>query len=136
MAAVREGFLKDLSTDEMESAAQRLLKLPSFYRGSYLFEWDWRVASLVDREVGELTEPTNNISTVRRSTGHLLLVDGEQMRQIDGIRVDFDINTNPSNSSQRFGDEHLRSFFERVAVWHEELGSEVFSLIAGAGEER
>ena len=133
LAAVQEGFLREMPTSVMEEIAQRLLKLPRFYCDSMIFEWDWRVASLVERHVGELTEPTNNITTVRRSTGHLLLIPGGQpLRQIDGIRVDFDINTNPGYSAQRFGDVHLRSFFEQAPAWHGSLSSEVFSHMCGS----
>jgi hypothetical protein len=133
LAAVQEGFLRDMSEDVMGEIAERLLKLPQFYCNSSIFEWDWRVASLVERHMAELVELTNNITTVRRSTGHLLLIPGgQQMKQIDGIRVDFDINTNPGNSAQRFGNGHIKSFFEQAPAWHGGLSSEVFSHMSGS----
>lgn len=135
LAAVQEGLLPDLSKRRMNEIAMRLFKLPGTYSKSLPFEWDWRTISLVERSFGGLREPTNTITTIKRWPGTLTIPipsnEGGQKKtqRIDRIRVDFDINTEPSNVVARFDGPHMTDFFKQSASWHKNLSSEIFSFI-------
>jgi len=133
LAAVQEGFLQQMTDEEMSEVATRLFKFPKFYVESLPFEWDWRLASSVRRTIAEFDdEQTNNITSLRRATGHLVLFpNGGEIKQINGIRLDLDINTTALNDKPRFVHKHIESFFSKVVEWHDELGNEIFSLIKG-----
>jgi len=131
LATVQEGLLPDTPTKEMNRIANRLFKFPAIYLKNLPFEWDWRAASQIERPFGGLKEPTNTIATIKRLIGTLPVAkeDGQGEQSFDRIRVDFDINTLPSNVIARFEDSHITSFFEQAPLWHEEFSSEIFSFI-------
>jgi len=133
LAAAQEGFLREMTNEEMVEIASRLFKFPKFYEESSPFEWDWRLASLAQRAVAGSVEETNNITTLRRAASHLLVFpNGAEIKQINGIRLDLDINTTGLNDTARFLSQHIESFFSDVVQWHDELSKEIMSLIKGA----
>lgn len=133
LAAVQEGFLPDMAKTEMDNVAERLFSFPPVYAANRPFEWDWRMASLVERSFGGLKELTNTLTTIKRFAGVILKRDGEQMTElsIDRIRVDFDINTLPTNIIARFDDFHLADFFKQSISWHDKLSTKIFPYILG-----
>jgi hypothetical protein len=133
LAAVQEGLLQIMSSQEMHDIAQRLLRFPDIYEKFTPFEWDWRVVSIVEREFSGIKEPTNTITAVKRIPSYAIQFGGEQPTQTseDRIRIDFDINTLPINTIARFDEQQIHDFFDQAPTWHGELSSEVFSFVFG-----
>jgi len=134
LAAVQEGLLPEMPSSVMEDIARRLFYYPSIFSKYPPFEWDWRLASHIDRLICELIEPTNTLATIKRFSGSLLSGKNDERfrtQTFDKIRVDFDINTIPDNIVGRFEDRHIQDFFEKVHLWHGDFSSEIFSFILG-----
>jgi len=133
LAAVQEGFLKQMDSQEIDKISLRLFNFPHLYKESVPFEWDWRVASLVERQFAEIKEQTNTITTIKRIPSHTIDFSAGQTSQTlsERVRVDFDINTIPLNKIARFGEQEIYGFFDQVHTWHAELSSEIFSFVFG-----
>jgi hypothetical protein len=54
LAAVQEGLLHEMKPEEMEEVAQRLFRLPHTFAQTPTFEWDWRAASRIERQILDL----------------------------------------------------------------------------------
>ena len=122
LAAVQEGLLRELDVDALNEAASRLVKLSPTFQGR-AFEWDWRVASKVQRTFGGLQEDGNTIGSIKRMTG---LFNGTQ--PFDRLRVSTDINTEPNSTEARFNAKQIRAFFGASAEWHDVISNEILQL--------
>jgi hypothetical protein len=129
LAGVQEGLLREMADDEMNGILKRSFRLPSTFSDHLPFEWDWRMASHVERPVNKLREQTNTIVTIKRMLGRFTGHQGGST--FDRIRVDLDINTSPDTVTARFGKAEVRAFFENVSSWHAELGNEISAFIHG-----
>ena len=132
LAAIQEGYLRELDSAQVNHVLNRLLNLPEVYREHLPAEWDWRAIARIERGISDLVEPTNTITTIRRTVGRYIHLGGESPVQVDvdRIRVDFDINTLPTATSARFATNHVHSFFDQATSWHADLSSEVLSFIS------
>ena len=128
LAAVREGLLPEMDIKQIESVANKLLKLPQTFAGNPPFEWDWRVASHIERKFSNRVELTNTIVTAQRRVGAMKLWD-RQESQVDSVRIDLDINTIPANVEARFGGEEVKAFFKYVVEWHDSLEKEIVNFL-------
>ena len=132
LALIQEGLLEEMPEQEMNGIALRLGAQPALYEGQSPFEWDWRQAYHVDRDINGQSEMSNTIATIKRCSGTIRssnLVSSDE-RPFDCIRVDFDINTLPTNDEQRFVSKQVRRFFEEAPGWHEELAAAIQALLA------
>ena len=137
LAGVQEGVLPEKSDDEMDAIARRLLILPATFKKLSLSEWDWRATPRISRSIGDREELTNTIVTIKKINGTVSPPDDPKFpsplaplpEKFTLIRADIDINTVQDNTSARFQDTHLDSFFKNVATWHEELIAEINDLI-------
>lgn len=137
LAGVQEGVLPQKPNEEMDAIARRLLSLPGAFKNSALDEWDWRASTRVGRQVGNRKELLNTIATIKRIQGSVSLSSDADLvsplvplpTQFALIRVDIDVNTVQDNTSARFQDAHMDSFFGNVGAWHEELIAEIKGLI-------
>jgi len=134
LAAVQEGLLPEMSPTEMEAVARRLLYLPPVFSQTPPFEWDWRAASKIDRQIRELTEQTNTLATIKRQYGNITSNKDEENRApipFDRVRVDLDINTTQDEVVDRFEEDHVQEFFTISPRWHADFSAEIFSFILG-----
>ncbi len=122
LALVQEGFLPVLSQEQMNEITNKLLRRPEIPKGAP-FEWNWRIATKVERSFGDRDETTNTIITVRRVT----LIKEE--KEEDRIRFDIDINTNPDDVRARFGQKEAVAFFREAPRWHEALVAEMSTFL-------
>jgi hypothetical protein len=137
LAGVQEGVLPEKSDDEMDVIARRLLILPATFKKLPLSEWDWRATPRISRPIGDREEMLNTIATIKKINGTVSPPDDTTLpsplaplpEKFTLIRADIDINTVQDNTSARFQDTHLDSFFKNVATWHEELIAEINDLI-------
>jgi hypothetical protein len=135
IAAVQEGILKQMSEDEIDSIAKRLLRLPDTFKNRSLDEWDWRAATKFSRRLGNYEEEFNTIAAIKRYNG--LISESTNVpapitplpKKFSLIRADIDINTSQENTSARFQDAHMDAFFKEVVTWHDELIAEIKGLI-------
>ena len=131
LSAVQEGLLPVMSEAQMQAIAMRLLNLPATFSSSSPFEWDWRVASLIERPVAKRMEPTNTIITIKRLA--VKTSDRDDTEPVDRIRVDLDINTSHKKTAVRFGKAEVTAFFKSVGSWHTQLAKEVSSFLRVGG---
>ncbi len=133
LAAVQEGYLQDMPAGGIDKIRGQVLNLPPVYLEHVPSEWDWRAVAHIEREIGGVSEPTNTITTIKRTVERFIRVEAGVPVQLetDRIRIDFDINTLPTNVNARFEAEHVHSFFEQASQWHANLSSEVLSFIFG-----
>lgn len=127
MAVVQEGFLPNSSTDK-EHIRSKLLQLPPLYQEHHPFEWNWRAVAAVDRSFGSQHETTNTITKVDRIAGSLSSSASRQI-EFDMIRVDLDVNTEPSNVEARFSEDRIRDFLEASSQWHRDLEQETVRFL-------
>lgn len=134
LAAVREGLLREMPDTEMSRITTNLMNLPDTYKHHIPNEWDWRAVIQIERQIEDLKESVNTITVIKRTNGVVLSQQGQLglPRRFSRIRVDFDINTLADNTSARFGDNHIDSFYAQTQEWHGELEAEVAKFI---GEE-
>jgi hypothetical protein len=140
LAVVQEGLLPEISASEAEAMLERLFHLPPTFIKNPPFEWDWRLASRIERQIIDLTEQTNTIATVKRQYGNIgrqgnIMSDGDEddniLIRLDRIRVDLDINTFQDNIIDRFEENHVRAFFDIASKWHADFSGEIASFILG-----
>ena len=140
LAVVQEGLLPEMPVSESENVAKRLFHIPLTFIKTPPFEWDWRLASKIERQIVNLTEQTNTIATIKRQYGDIrqmgnIMSNGEEDDSIpspfDRIRVDFDINTSQDNIIDRFEENHVREFFNISSKWHTDFSTEIVSFVLG-----
>jgi hypothetical protein len=134
LAALREGYLREMTESEMAEIVKRLMIVPNIYQKNPLKEWDWRVVTDIEREIeGERTR-INTIAIVKKIVGTLAQQSGttEVSTSINRIQVNLDINTMPTDQQEdRFGEKHVESFYTQVQDWHYELETEISRFISG-----
>jgi hypothetical protein len=138
LAVVQEGLLPEMSPMEMEAVPRRLFHLPPTFIEIPPFEWDWRAASRIPRQIRDLTEQTNTIATIKRQYGNIRRQgnitsneeeDNSTPIPFDRVRVDIDINTSQDNVIDRFEEDHVQEFFNISPAWHAAFSAELFSFI-------
>ncbi len=131
LAAVQEGLLPELPSEKIDAVRERLLNVPEALSGESAFEWDWRCAFHLPRSFGGHEEKTNTIVTAKRLSGNIdRVIAGVPSRvPFDRIRLDLDINTWPQETTARFGQEDVFTFFKEVGPWHAELSTMVGDLM-------
>lgn len=137
LAGVQEGLLTKKSDDELDAIGRRLLALPETFKNRVLDEWDWRVVTRINRPVGSRDEFLNNIVTLKRFNGAVNQTHDTNLppplkplpNKAPLLRADIDINTVQDNTSARFQDEHMDSFFKDVVKWQADLVADVNRLI-------
>lgn len=134
LAALREGYLKEMPDAKMSRMAARLMNMPNIYKDNPVTEWDWRAVTQIEREIEGVKEPTNTITIIKRVNGELVSPQGQLglPTRFSRIRVDLDINTAPINTSARFTGQHIDKFYAQVQEWHRDLELEITTFI---GEE-
>lgn len=131
VALLQEGLLGEMSVDEMNALAGRLLHTTARSKGKNIFEWDWRLATREIMSVANRDENCNFIVTIRRGNG-LLTPVRSGTRKFDRVRVDLDVNTSPDDTRGRFDGDRIKAFFDAALAAHERLSQEAEALIGGA----
>jgi hypothetical protein len=124
VACVHEGLISSRDSSSLAKLGNRLLNPPKLLENP--FEWDWRCATKVDRDVGGKSEVTNVVATVKRTSGS---VAGQAF---DGIFVSLDVNTAPENALPRFEGDRIKHFFVESNSWFSELGNSIAAIIGDA----
>jgi hypothetical protein len=131
LSLVQEGYL-ERSSEDMRVIAPRLLRMPPSFEVTPPFEWDWRGGRRGALRVGgSKEEETNVFVTVRR---HVVIITdprGPEQLELDGLRVDFDVNTIGENIEPRFGEAEVREFFELAVQEHARLDAEFVPILRG-----
>ncbi|MBR3133087.1 MAG: hypothetical protein IKG42_03330 [Clostridia bacterium] len=92
-----------------------------YYESNEPFEWNERFVSKIDSE--KIGEPINVITSVSKSNG--ILTTPKNTIQIDGIMLQFDINTLPTNVNYRFSKDIIGDFFEDAIKEEEKIEKEI-----------
>lgn len=118
LACVQEGFLYTPAAT-LEELPRRVFQVPEPFRTHGSFEWDWRLATRLERSFGGLQEPLNTIVTLKRVSG--TIVGGQRTTKFDRARLDFDISSSHERMEPRFNAEQIDAFFTSSVDWHSEL---------------
>ena len=105
------------------------MNLPETFTDSPPFEWDYRVASVIERVFGNTTEPTNTVATIKRLAGRVTVADRVEEVDFDRIKVDLDINTSPKNEIERFDENAVDAFFRETFVWQDAFEKEIQTFL-------
>lgn len=127
LALVREGFVT-----WPDAVPGGLMTLPPIFRDPKQapFEWFWRCAGRVERQIGADALATNTLITIQRLSGDW----SKTNERFDDVRVDLDINTAPSESVRQFDSAQASMFFEVAADGISELDAQVARLLQDAGQ--
>jgi hypothetical protein len=134
LAAVQEGALQAMSSEQLRQVMERLLNLPPLYARGSVPEWTWHCVGVHERTFGHLTERMNLITKVSRIQGQLTRMQPgaePSVSELDRIRIDLDTNTLPANPVPRFGSGNISDFFSCAPSWHSELTSEIKPFVEG-----
>ncbi len=103
----------------------KLFKLCSTFKKNIPFEWKWRVVSKVTKP--EINEEVNYILDVSKIV--INISDKESKKKIDGLSILIDINTIPTKTEDRFAYEQVKTFYDNVYRWREEIQNDFTKFI-------
>lgn len=134
LALITERNFEELEDSEGRELYPRLFHLPSSMKDKTSKEFDWRVATRSDKNFGDSSETMNMIVTIKR--GGLVITrqqpgQGPLSTEKNIINVQLDINTLVENQALRFDKSNISSFFKSASNWHNELSTEMHSLLIG-----
>ncbi|MBN1970227.1 MAG: hypothetical protein JW870_12735 [Candidatus Delongbacteria bacterium] len=127
LAFVSRFLLDEMSKEQLEGAYNKLFNSPNIYTQNKPFEWNWRTAARIEKEICDKKEEFNFVTTVNRVNGEIK--NGNQLSLLDRIEFNFDINSIPFNSESRFGNEEIKYFFDNVYTWHEDIKNEMANFL-------
>ena len=128
LAAIKEGFLPEMNSKKLNAICSNLLILSDTFSKLLPFEWDWRVASKIERTFGKCVEKTNTVVSIRRRQGKITVEENKEI-DFDRINIVFDINTLPDDSRARFGSKEVNDFFDNINGWQKELEGEISAFL-------
>lgn len=125
IAVAHEG-LDRKTPEELETLGDRLLQRAKPFDRE-LFEWDWRVASRIDRDFGMFkAEPTNTIAQLKR-----VEINPPAREPHDELFISVDVNTAPRRINPRFAVGDVADFLKRAVQWHADLEASLDLLVKG-----
>ncbi len=123
LALVTRFLAKEMTEDQLITIYKKLFKSPQTYTDTIPFQWNWRLVSLIDKTINELSEKVNYITALNRVSGEIK--DTEEVTLLERIDMNFDINTTAKTVEDRFGTKEIKFFFENVDTWHNDLLDEI-----------
>jgi hypothetical protein len=127
IALVREGLL-DVAPADMDNLAERVLRIPQAFQHNRPFEWDWRIGSRLEHELGGIRQAVNTIATLKRANV-ALTHGGVAPTPSDRIRLDLDINSAHDEQRPRFRRADVQAFLAECLAWQRELWGNIEQLI-------
>lgn len=127
LAFVTRFLLEEMSLEQLTGSYNKLFNCPQIYKENIPFEWNWRTVSRLEKDVAGNNELFNFVSMINRVNGEIR--NGNQLSVIDRIEFNFDINSAPFNTSDRFGEEEIKLFMDNVHIWHENLKNEMGNFL-------
>lgn len=118
LALVKEGFL-EMAPQVRDELPRRIFRIPEPFAATPPFEWDWRLASQIDRDFAGARERVNTVATLKRASGSFVRLGG--MEAFDKVRLDIDISTAHNREQQRFDPGQVETFFRSCLGWQNEL---------------
>lgn len=105
LSLLTDCFINDISIAKKESIYKKLLN-ETFFRNENIKEWS---VQIVNKDEGkELKEKINNILSINRLQGQLII--NNHGKDIDGIKVMIDINTKAEDLDFRFNIDSINNF--------------------------
>ena len=135
LAAVQEGLLPEMSNEKLEDILSRLLVVPDDLTRSDVFEWDYRLAYKASRRFGSHEETTFNLVTALRRNWQLQVTPDQKPRPFEGLQVNLDINTVPTDIRPRFDCGAVQAFLEEAPSWHEAFEQRIAKLMGIMDDE-
>ena len=129
LAVVIDGLLTDLNENDFVVLADRLLNAPDL-GGGPPFEWNWRIATKIERSFGQFADETNTLVHIRRARVTMSAL-GQPLFEGDTIGVSLDINTNPENKVARYDSDGIRAYLGEVSTWMDDLWNRTNSFMFG-----
>lgn len=127
LAFVSSFMLKEMTQEELNSYYERLFNSPDLYKQNQPFEWNWRTASRLTKQINNKEETFNFITSINRVTGEIN--NPELISEFDRVEISFDINSVPMNNEHRFGMADIGDFLHSSPKWHDELLGSVLNFL-------
>lgn len=127
IALVTRFLLEEYTEDKLQEIYSKLFKAPKLYVENQPFEWNWRTVSHLKKEIDGLSEEFNFITQINRTLGEFR--DKQEVKSIDRIELNLDINSLPKNVENRFGIAEINKFYDSVQTWHDEFIKELTEFL-------
>ena len=121
------GLLQEMTEDTLNQAYYTLFNPPEFYKTNKPFEWNWRSASRIPINIGDLDDTLNVITNLRRIRGELK--SPQETTSLDRLNLLLDLNTSDLNSEPRFDSTHVDAFLKGIVDTHKSLVKELEDYI-------
>jgi hypothetical protein len=119
----QSGFMGEMSSEQLDSVARRLLHVPTSFDAPPPFEWDWRCARYGAFTIRDRNERTNIVATIKRTSG--VMQSATEKRPFDRIFVELDVNTLADDARGRFEEHDMKQFFVAAVAEHSRLADEL-----------
>lgn len=129
IALITNFLLKEMPEETLSTVYTKLFQMLEFYKDNPPFEWNWRAASNRPITLQNLSETLNVITSINRTKVELQTAN--EIKALDRVSLQIDINTTPDNREHRFDSNHIASFYDQVAERHDGLSREVEEFING-----
>jgi hypothetical protein len=127
IALLSNVILNEMKEDVLAGIYLKLFNPIKLYAKNMPTEWNSRTIARLQKEFSGNTEIFNFVSDVNRING--LININQEIKPIDRIAINIDINTIPTTTIYRFGTKELEGFYNNVSIWHNELLSNIFDKI-------
>lgn len=127
LALIANYIMQEMTETHFAKAYTNLFKSSDFYVTNPPFEWNWRAAARIRREIRKQQEAINVVATVIRAKMDYRFK--EEVKQIDRLALNLDINTSPENSEFRFDLTHAESFYHEATQLNTRLITELPGFI-------
>jgi hypothetical protein len=108
MALITRYLLKQMNPTEISNTFRKNVNTFGFFKTHEPIEWNNRIVSRIELNIGEFSESINVIAELNRIKGQLKI--NSKNEEIDRVELKFDINTYQLQTDYRFGINELTAF--------------------------
>jgi len=123
LAFVTTHIANKLSQDEFSTIFNNLFNPIPTYKNNERSEWGSRMVSRISKDFGNHTELHNFITEIRRIKGNLNIES--ITKNVERLQIKLDINTFQDNTDYRFEVDDIKTFFNEVVKWEQNLREEL-----------
>lgn len=114
LALIVQSIEAEMPEDELNRRFGVLFNPPEFFNANAPTEWTFRANARRNLNFGEIHEESNSIAKIERVQGQFA-EGGGLLQEFDRIITEYDINTLPTNTAERFSPEVLRPFIDAAS---------------------
>jgi len=128
LAFIVDFILKEMDQAKLESCYSKFFEPLPTYQKKSPFEWNNRSVSQEDISLAGTTEKMNVITEIKRMKAQIISKEKE-IKKLERIFIQYEINTIPENKETRFGVEQFGNFVDIANEKYSQIFSELESRI-------